>query len=57
MEARKTRVQVQRGLKEEKKYIAKRQNVDTALLSRVTEQHRGKNVVVARACSEAGGGE
>lgn len=34
--------------KRRKKYIAKRQNVDTALLSRVTEQHCGKNVAVDR---------
>lgn len=45
MEARETRVEGQRGLKEEKKYVAKRENVGTASLSRVPEQHCGKNAV------------
>lgn len=36
--------------KRRKKYIAKRQNVDTASLTRVTEQHHGKNAVVDRQC-------
>ena len=34
--------------KRRKKYIAKRENVDTASLSRVTEQHCGKNAVEDR---------